>query len=293
MRIGCGSAILVALLAAPAAAATLTVEGAVSPAWVERAGAPERVPLEVGMTLQNRDRIVTGAGSRALLKLADGSAVKLGENAVLNLDGLDERSGGRLRRIVTASLDVARGAFRFTTDIFARRRGERDVKIRVATVTTGIRGTDIWGKSDDRRDLVCLIEGKVEVSHGADAPVTLDQPLDFYVAPKDGTPPTKAKVDKRQLEEWSAETELGTVGGGARRGGRLSVNVSTAGDQQAALRDYDVLRRAGYPAVIRTVKTQAGMEYRVRIVNLPGETDARAVAERVKALGLPGAAIGR
>src|SRR5262249_39986566 len=83
-----------------------------------------------------------------------------------------------------------RGAPRFTTDLFARREAARDVKIRIASVTAGIRGTDIWGKSDDRRDLVCLIEGKVEVSRGSDAPVTLDQPLDFYVAPKDGSAPT-------------------------------------------------------------------------------------------------------
>jgi hypothetical protein len=293
MKLGHGSSLVIALLVAPAAAATLTVEGTVSPAWVERAGAPERMPLEVGMTLQDRDRILTGTGSRALLKLADGSAVKLGENAVLNLDGLGEKPGGGVRRIVTASLDIARGAFRFTTDLFAKGRAERDVKIRVATVTTGIRGTDLWGKSDDRRDLVCLIEGKVEVSRGADTPVTLDQPLDFYVAPKDGKPPIKAKVDQRQLDEWSAETELGTARGGARRGGRFSVNASATEDQQTALRDYDTLRRAGYPAILRPVKQEGAVEYRVRIPDLPTRTDAQAVVEKVKALGLSGAAIGK
>src|SRR5262249_23583533 len=151
-------AFLGALLALPAAAATMSVEGTVSPAWVERAGAADRVPLEVGMTLQNRDRVVTGSGSRALLKLADGSAVKLGENAVLNLDGLAEKQEDRARKLVTASLDVARGAFRFTPGIFARQNFDRNVTIRVATVTAGIRGTDLWGKSDDQRDLVCLLE---------------------------------------------------------------------------------------------------------------------------------------
>jgi hypothetical protein len=293
MRLDIGAALLVALHSAPAAAATLTVEGAASPAWVERAGAAERAPLEAGMALEDRDRIVTGAGSRVLLRLADGSAVKLGENAALGVDGLTDTGGARARRLVTASLDIARGAFRFTTDLFAKQRAGRDVKIRVATVTTGIRGTDIWGKSDDRRDLVCLIEGKVEVSHGADAPVTLDQPLDFYVAPKDGTAPTKAKVDQKQLDEWSMETELGAVSGGARRGGRFGVTASASGDQQAALRDYDTLRAAGYPAVVQPVKTEAAVEYRVRIVNLPTERDAQAVAEKLKALGLPGAAIGK
>src|SRR6185436_18615166 len=153
----------------------------------------ERAPLEVGMVLRDRDRVVTGAGARALLMLADGSAVKLGENATLTVDGLAEKQDDRARKLVTASLDVARGAFRFTTDLFAKGRAARDVNIRIATVTAGIRGTDLWGKSDDQRDLVCLIEGRIEVARLADAPVTLDQPLDFFVAPKDGTPPTKAK----------------------------------------------------------------------------------------------------
>ena len=286
-------AVLGVLLGAPVFAATLTVEGMVSPAWVERAGAPERVPLEVGMALRDQDRVLTGTGSRALFRLADGSAVKLGENAILNLDGLSEKQGDRARRIVTASLDVARGAFRFTTDLFAKRQADRDVKIRVATVTAGIRGTDLWGKADDKRDLVCLIEGKVDVSRGSDAPVTLDQPLDFYVAPKDGTPPAKAKVDKQQLREWSAETELDTVSGGTKRGGKFKVDASAAADQQTALRDYDTLRKAGFPAVVQPVKKEGAGEFRVRILNLPGLRDAQAMVEKLKGLGMAGATIGK
>jgi hypothetical protein len=283
-------ALLLALAGAPCAQATLTVDGVVSPAWVQRAGSAEQVPLEVGMTLRDRDRVVTGTGSRALLKLADGSAVKLGENATLNVDGLADRRDAGAKRLVTASLDVARGAFRFTTDIFAKRAAGRDVRIRVATVTTGIRGTDIWGKSDARRDLVCLIEGRIEVTRGADAPVTLDQPLDFYVAPRDGSAPTKAKVDQRQLQEWAAETELAATSGAARRGGRFRVDVSASADQQAALRDYDAARRAGFPAVVQPVK---GAEYRVRIVSVPSERDAQAIVEKLKAAGLTQATVGK
>jgi len=284
------AAAVCALLAAPVHAVTLTVEGMASPAWVERAGTPERVPLEVGMALRNQDRVVTGNGSRALLRLADGSAGKLGENALLNMDGLAEKRDDRARKLVTASLGVARGAFRFTTDLFARREAARDVKIRIASVTAGIRGTDIWGKSDDRRDLVCLIEGKVEVSRGSDAPVTLDQPLDFYVAPKDGSAPTKSRVDQRQLDAWAAETELGTAAGGVRRGGRFTVDVSASTDQQTALRDYDTLRQGGFPAAIQALR---GPQYRVRIVNIPTRKDAQALVEKLKSMGMEQAAVGK
>ena len=237
---------LAALLIAPAADATLSVEGAVSPAWVERAGSTERVPLEVGMTLRNQDRVVTGAGSRALLKLADGSAVKLGENAVVNLDGLAEKQSDRARKLVMASLDVARGAFRFTTGIFSRQAFDRDVRIRVATVTAGIRGTDLWGKSDDQRDLVCLLEGRISVSHAQTGEITMSEPLAFFVAPRQQAPLPVGKADAAQMQLWAAETELGTVAGGAQRGGRFRVEVGTAPDQQAALRDYDAVRRGDF-----------------------------------------------
>jgi hypothetical protein len=284
------AAFLLAALGAPALAATLAVEGVVSPAWLERGGGRERVPLEVGMALRDRDRIVTGSGSRALLMLADGSAIKLGENATLSVDGLAEKQNERARKLVTASLDVARGAFRFTTDLFSKSRAARDVNIRIATVTAGIRGTDLWGRSDDQRDLVCLIEGRIEVARLADAPVTLDQPLDFFVAPKDGTPPTKAKVDQQQLTQWAAETELGTVGGAVRRGGKFRVDVSISADQQTALRDYDAARAAGFPAVIQPVKDA---EYHVRVVGLPSQRDAQALVEKLKALGMAQPVVGK
>ena len=56
------------------------------------------------------------------------------------------------------------GAFRFTTQALSRFHGERDVKVRIVTITAGIRGTDLWGKADKTRDIVCLIEGKITVS---------------------------------------------------------------------------------------------------------------------------------
>ena len=131
MRIGIGVMLFLGLAPAAAAAETLTVEGVVSPAWVERGGA--RVPLAVGMQLNDKDRVVTGPGSRALLRVAEGSAVKLGESAALVVDNLADRASAGAARLVTASLDVVRGAFRFTTGIFGRPAAGRDVKVRIST----------------------------------------------------------------------------------------------------------------------------------------------------------------
>jgi FecR-like protein/sporulation related protein len=291
MRIKFGACALLALLAAPAVAQTLTVEGVVSPAWVERGGA--RIPLAVGMRLNDKDRVVTGAGSRLLLRMAEGSAVKLGENAAMALDGLADRKGANSKRVVTAALDVVRGAFRFTTGIFDKRPAGRSVDIRVATVTTGIRGTDLWGKSDEKRDLVCLIEGKISVTHPQTGEFTMSEPLSFFVAPRDAQPLPVAPVDPKQLALWAAETEIETGSGGARRGGRVHVDAAVSPDQAVALAAYDRLRAAGYPAVMRPAKTAERVDYRVRVQSFPTQQDAAVAVERLKALGLAEAAIAK
>ena len=161
-----------------AAGASVQVDVVQSPAWVERG--EQRLPLVAGQLLKDRDRVVTGSEARVLLRLSEGSAVKLGENASLRMDALGEREGG----VFTAAFDVARGAFRFTTGIFNRVQSRRAVNVRIATVTAGIRGTDLWGSSDAERDLICLIEGRITVTHPEVEPVLMDEPLSFYVAPK-------------------------------------------------------------------------------------------------------------
>src|SRR5207302_1925935 len=85
-----------------------------------RAG--RRVPIIPGMELRAGDQVVTGAGSRLLVKLADGSSVKLGENGQLRFAELSPT-----RELFKAALNVLEGAFRFTTDIVAknRKRGAR------------------------------------------------------------------------------------------------------------------------------------------------------------------------
>ncbi len=282
---------MLALLGTPAGAQTLTVEGVVSPAWVERSGA--RVPLAVGMQLSDQDRVITGPGSRALLRMAEGSAVKLGENASLAVDNLADKVSAGSARLVTASLEVVRGAFRFTTGVFGRHAAGRDVRVRISTVTASIRGTDLWGKSDDRRDLVCLIEGSISVSHAQTGEFTMADPLSFFVAPRNEKPLPVAAVDPKQLKEWSEETEI-PAAGGARRGGRYSVTTGVSRDQKTALASYHALRAAGYPAVVRPLKQDDGsVEYRVRVPNLATQQDAAATAAKLRALGLAEATIAK
>jgi hypothetical protein len=209
-------AIAAILQVAPVVARTLIVEGVVSPAWVERGD--KREPLVVGMQMSGKDRIVTGEGARVMLRMAEGSAVKMGENATLGLDNLAEKKNSAGDTAVSASLDVVKGAFRFTTGIFSKARGERDVSVKIATVTAGIRGTDVWGRSTSDQDIVCLLEGKISVQHGGKE-FAMTEPLSFFIAPRNAPPKPVSTVPQKQVDEWSAETEI-TEGLGAARAGR-------------------------------------------------------------------------
>jgi hypothetical protein len=251
-----------------------SIEGVQMPAWVERAGV--RRPLAVGMELKGGDTVTTGAGSRALVRLSEGSLVKLGENGSLTISEINPDSGGLFK----AALRVAEGAFRFTTDLFSKVR-RREVSIRVATVTAGIRGTDLWGKSSGERQTVCLIEGAIEVGADGEKPVTMNQARQFYRREKGQTLPI-GFVEAAQLAEWAKETEIEAGKGAARRGGKWKVMLASADTQSAALAVYDELRDAGYAAEIRPAQAGGKVEYRVRIANLPSRAEADALAAQLR-----------
>jgi len=270
------------------AAEILNVEAIVSPAWVQHADGA-REPLTLGMSIRGKDKVLTASGARALLRLVEGSAIKLGENATLAVDDLEQKEGTNTSRLISASLEVIRGAFRFTTRVFAGQRADHDVKIRIRTVEAGIRGTDVWGKSTGEQDVVCLIEGKIDVRHGGRR-FTMDDPMSFFIAPRTGEPKPVAPVSKEQLEKWIEETEIRAGKGGIRTGGNRDVQLFTSEDADAARQIYDKVRKAGFPAEIETVsESYGGPGYRVRIPDLPELEDAQAVAERLKALGFGGA----
>lgn len=280
MKIKTLVSIVLALAAGCAAAAPkplIVVEGVQMPAWVEHPSG-KRSALVVGDTLRNKDRVITGEGSRALLRLSDGSMVRLGQNGSLVVDDLAQQNF-KTKNVVTATLDLLAGAFRFTTQALPRPRVERDVKIRVVTITVGLRGTDLWARPEQARDIVCLIEGRIDVTRG-DQAFTMDQAMSFYVAPKDKPGEPVGAVAKEQLEKWTAETALAQ--GALRKDGKWRVYLADASDQDAALRIYDELHNAGYAAQIRPVSSEAGTTYRVRVSNFATREDAAAFGEKVK-----------
>ncbi len=269
------------LIAGAAAAAAraerpTVVEAVQSPAWVERNG--ERIPATPGMSLRERDHIITGASSRILLRLPEGSTVKLGENASFLL----ANSALGRDNVYVAAMNVLEGAFRFTTEAVAKFRGRRAVQVQFFQVTAGIRGTDLWGKQAGDRDIVCLIEGRIEVQRGAEAPIAMDQPLSFYIAPRGRPSLPVAPVPRAQIDAWSAETEIAPGRGALRRGGVWKVTLASPDTQQDALRLYDEVRAAGYAATLAPEMEGEKHLYHVRLAQVPSRGDAQALADALR-----------
>jgi hypothetical protein len=253
-------------------AAQAAVEAVQMPAWLDRGGA--RTPLAPGAELQANDRVVTGANARLLVKLADGSSLKVGENAQIRIAAVRTRQDN----VFVATMSVLAGAFRFTTDVLAKAR-RREVSITVATVTAGIRGTDFWGKAAADRDIVCLIEGRIELARAGDPAIEMDQPLSFYVAPRGQPPQPVQPVNPDQLKKWAAETEVEEGRGAARRGGKWKVVLASSESQNEALGVYESVREAGYAAEVEPLRVQGRRVYDVRIGSLPSQVEAKALAD--------------
>jgi hypothetical protein len=286
MRLSIGVALVTIALSASGFAAEQSgaKSRAASPAAVESlqmSASVERgkqvVPLAAGMELKEGDRINTGAGSRLELKLVDGSTVKLGERASFFVDKAKVRDDG----VFEAALFVAEGAFRFTTAALDKFRDKREVTVTVNNVTAGIRGTDLWGKSTTGSDIVCVIQGSVEVTPPGEQPFTLDQPLSFYALEGTMSKPVET-VLADTFREWAAETEEEPGRGVATRRGKWKVSVAAIKKSREAFEAYNALRKAGYPAEIIPGKAGEARVYSVRLSNFDSEKDAKSVAEALK-----------
>ena len=259
-----------------------TVEGVQLPAWVERGASSVRVPLAPGVVLESQDKVITGDNARLLLRLADGSTIKLGEKALLNLNQAEaSRESGETT--LRATMNVVLGAFRFTTDAINKLRSKREVSIKISTVTAGIRGTDLWGAQRPDREIVCLIEGNIQVDRelaGVKESVVLDQPMQFYVALKDKPANPVGSVSAEQLQLWAQETEMAAGQPVLRGDGAYQVVFVASNNIMDAFKAQDELRKAGYPASIAPVPGKGKHSYQVRLVGLESEVAANTLLAR-------------
>ena len=277
------------LLAQASLAADAVVSDVRLPAWLERRGVQQA--LERGLVLQNRDRVVTGPDATAQILLGDGSIVGLAADTQLVLNAL----GVRETEVFTAALDVPQGSVRFRTPAVARDNRQRAVNLRVGSITAGIRGTDVWGKSDAEADRICLLEGYIAVLHPLQDARQLSEASSCFVAARDAAAPIVEVISAARLAWWVAQTSPPAEVSRALfgdpsmltpravrrvvRGGRWSLELSVVDSEAAALSLYDRARAAGYPVRIQPrAATGSGYDYAVLLAYVTSAEEAAALA---------------
>lgn len=254
------------------------------PVWVERGG--ERQALAPGAALYPGDRFETGERGRLQLELEDSSTVKLGSGAQFELPALQIVEDGA-EGLLKGTLKVLRGAFRYTAGALAGLR-KRELDVYVGpTVTAGVRGTDFWGKSEASQDLLCLLEGRVEVGSPGHPSQVMDQPNTFYVVPRGQPPRPIVPTPPDKLPTWLPQTEM-EPGTALSASGRFKLVLRSLGSAAQAQREVARLGALGYATEVQAY--DAGRQTRYRLL-LPG-FDSREAAQRYARtlpanLGLP------
>ncbi len=272
-----------------ARAATTVVEAIQLPAWVERNG--QRRAAEPGVKLRNNDKAITAGNARMLLRMSDRSMIKLGENTEFLIETLAVRqpqAAGPSE--LSATLRLVTGVFRYATDYSSKALGnKRELNLKMATATVGIRGTDFWSMTDAAHDAVCMFEGKVEVMRDAKPGVMLDKPGAFWVVFTGEAEKPAGQATPDQLAKFIGQAEMQPGQGIVLQGGqwRTVAGLMPSGVQANALRTN--LQAAGYPA---DVVAKDG-KFEVRINQLATREDAEAVLKQLQSNTALGVTEGR
>lgn len=270
-----------AAVAAPAQgpARTLVVEAVQMPVWVRRG--EQRQPLHVGDAVSTAQEVETAAGSALVLRLPEGSLIRLGEKTRLGVARF-EATGTAGEVSVTSDLKLFDGFFRFATSTISRVVGQRQIKVAVRTATIGVRGTDFWTMTDAEHDATCLFEGQVKLDTQDQGELALDKPTAFWARFFDKPVQPVGNATPDQLNKFLNSTELTPGRGVAVVGGAWTVQALTTPDSRRALQVAGRLRALGYPARLQAKTTPKGEQHEVLIQQLATEADARAVLERIK-----------
>ncbi len=263
---------------ARASTTSTVVEAIQLPAWVERNG--QRRAAEPGVQLRATDKAITAGNARMLLRMSDRSMIKLGENTEFLIEGLTVRqSQAAGPSEISATLRLVTGVFRYATDYSSKALGnKRDLNLKMATATVGIRGTDFWSMSDAAHDAVCMFEGKVEVVRDARPGVVLDKPGAFWAVFTGEAEKPAGQATPDQLAKFIGQAEMQPGQGIMLAGGqwRTVAGLMPSGAQANALRTK--MQATGYPA---EVVAKDG-RFEVRINQLATREDAETVLKQLQ-----------
>jgi len=252
-------------------AATGVVEGVRMPIWVEQDGAISA--LAPGARLRTTDAVVTGEGGRLLLKLDDGSLVRLGENAKLVLDDLKSGQG-----TAHTAISVKQGSFRFKSG-----GAKKTVNVMAGSLSASSGRLDIWGNVGEERDVLALLaKGRVKVEHDNGSNAVLARANTFVDTLDGGTLSPVTKVAASDYRRWIAQTDLQTGKGVATRKGRWIVDLGAFRERAEAAAIAQDVAKEGYAVVAVPANVQGKTYWRPQISRFKTSNDAAVVAEQLR-----------
>ena len=268
--------------AAPRQAAPgITVDAVQMPAWTSRDG--KRHPLSPGDAVGTAQEIETAANAGLVLRMAEGSLVRLGEKTRLGVQRLEvNNADGRIA--VRSELKLFDGFFRFATSAVAKVAGQRQIDVSLRTATIGIRGTDFWSMTDAEHDAACLFEGNIALATRDQGALTLDKPTAFWARFFNQPVKPVGNATPDELAKFLKSTELSSGKGVAVVGGRWRVVAAVAGSDAAAQALATRLRDAGYPAQVRAKDSAGKKVHEVRINGFATRDDAQSILEKIATL---------
>lgn len=285
-RLSVAAGALLTAFAAHAAPNAL-IETVQAPAWLERAG--KRLPLEAGMQLQNRDRLLTGPAARVVVLFADGSAFRVGERSELLVNAMRQAEGGRQ---FAGGIDLKAGDLRLISHDFTEAPVQRAINVRFGEVTAAVRSeADLTGSAEAARDAVALRDGRALFNHPTASGATLlDTPLQVYEA-KTGAQPRVYSIDRFAGATWGLRTQPFYDGGTQQANGRWWLRFGVFAKNEV-LGYYDRLRAAGFAPRLVPLLVGGQYRYELRLTNLVTEREAQSLAERLaNELQLPSAEV--
>lgn len=232
------------------------------PAWIERN--QQLIPLAPGSELHDGDIIKTGQSGRVWLSMWDGSVVKLGQGAEFKITSV-EYEKENYNEVLKATLNVIKGAFRFTTSFFKpKRKSAHQVNIKIGAITAGLRGTDIWGRSTEVEDFVTLLEGSIMVEAEGTASAVLSEPLTLYLKKRGQAPEPLSLVEATSLQKLGQETELSAGEGIASIAGEYELVLMSGQNPDGIQRALRRFQQQGY--AVQTMPVEINGEQYTRLV---------------------------
>lgn len=262
------------------ASSTGKIEAMQMPAWITHPDGLTQ-PLKPGSVIKSGDQIVTGETSRLLIRLREGSHVRVGPDAQLDFN--HHQSTSQTRGIFNAYITIVKGAFRFTTTSLSKNK-KRDISVKLGVIKASTHGTDFWGRVRDQDDLVCLLEGSITVQRDGEPEFTIKKPLSYYLVPdkQSAAPIQIAPID--QLAQWTTETELLEGAGVLSILGKWSVNLMSLQSIEETRPILKQFADAGYAAEVLQFISMGRNWYRIQIKGFKSKADAEIFATMIDGL---------